>query len=93
MYYLPKPLSQVDLALIRRIDELHLQYPFMGTRMLRDQLVREHIHVGRRHIGTLMRRMGIEAVAPQPGTSKATPGTKIYPYLRRHVRITRANQV
>jgi putative transposase len=93
VYYLPKPLSQADLALMRRIDELHLKHPFMGTRMLRDQLAREGIQVGRRHIGTLMRRMGIEALAPQPGTSKATPGNKIYPYLLRKLPIVRANQV
>ena len=60
VYYLPKPVSVEDLALMHRIDELHLKHPFMGTRMLRDQLAREDIHVGRRHIGTLMRRMGIE---------------------------------
>ena len=93
VYYLPKPVSEADLALMRRIDELHLKHPFMGARMLRDQLAREDIHVGRRHIGTLMRRMGIEALAPQPGTSKAAPGNKIYPYLLRKLDIDRANQV
>ena len=93
VYYLPKPVSVEDLALMHRIDELHLKHPFMGTRMLRDQLAREDIHVGRRHIGTLMRRMGIEALAPQPGTSKATPDNKIYPYLLRKLPIVRANQV
>ena len=65
----------------------------MGARMLRDQLSREGIHVGRRHIRTLMLRMGIEALAPQPGTSKAAPGNKIYPYLLRKLAIIRANQV
>ncbi len=93
VYYLPKPTSAADLALMRRIDELHLKHPFMGARMLRDQLAREDIHAGRRHIGTLMRRMGIEALAPQPGTSKAAPGHKIYPYLLRKLSIVRANQV
>ena len=93
VYYLPKPVSQTDLALMRRIDELHLKHPFMGARMLRDQLALEDIRVGRRHIGTLMRRMGIEALAPQPGTSKAAPGNKIYPYLLRQLAIVRANQV
>ena len=78
---------------MRRIDELHLQHPFMGARMLRDQLAREGVHVGRRHLRTLMRRMGIEALAPQPGTSKAAPGNKIYPYLLRKLPIIRANQV
>lgn len=93
VYYLPKPVSAADLALMRRIDELHLKHPFMGARMLRDQLARESIHVGRRHVGTLMSRMGIEALAPQPGTSKAMPGHKIYPYLLRKLAIVRANQV
>ncbi len=93
VYYLPKPVSPADLALMRRIDELHVDYPFMGARMLRDQLAREGVSVGRRHLRTLMRRMNIEALAPQPGTSKAQPGNKIYPYLLRHVPIVRANQV
>ena len=93
MYYLPKPVSATDLALMRRIDKLHLKHPFMGTRMLRDPLTREGIHVARRHVGTLMRRMGIEALAPQPGTSNASPGNKIYPYLLRKLAIVQANQV
>ena len=93
VYYLPKPVSQADLELMRRIDELHLKHPFMGTRMLRDQLAAQGIHAGRRHIGTLMGRMGIEALAPQPGTSKAAPGNKIYPYLLRKLPIVCANQV
>ena len=93
VYYLPRPVSDADLALMRRIDELHLQHPFMGARMLRDQLAREGVHVGRRHLRTLMKRMGIEALVPQPGTSKAAPGNKIYPYLLRKLSIIRANQV
>ena len=93
VYYLPRPVSDADLALMRRIDELHLEHPFMGARMLRDQLARKGIHAGRRHIATLMRRMGIEALAPQPGTSKRAPGHKIYPYLLGNLAITRANQV
>jgi putative transposase len=93
VYYLPKPVSEVDLALMRRLDALHLEHPFMGARMLRDQLAREGTRAGRRHIGTLMRRMGIEALAPQPGTSKAAPGNKIHPYLLRKLPVVRANQV
>ena len=93
VYYLPRAVSDADLALMRRIDELHLEHPFMGARMLRDQLALAGIHVGRRHVRTLMLRMGIDALAPQPGTSKATPGNKIYPYLLRKLSITRANQV
>ncbi len=93
VYYLPRPVSDADLALMRRIDELHLEHPFMGARMLRRQLVRAGVRVGRRHVATLMCRMGIEALAPQPGTSKAQPGHKIYPYLLRKLAIVRANQV
>ncbi len=93
VYYLPQPISPADLALMRKIDELHLEHPFLGARMLRDQLARQGIRVGRRHVRTLMLRMGIEALAPQPGTSKAAPGHKIYPYLLRNLPITRSNQV
>jgi putative transposase len=93
VYYLPQPVSPADLVLMRRIDELHLEHPFMGARMLRDQLLRQGFGVGRRHVRTLMLRMGIEALAPQPGTSKAAPGHKVYPYLLRNVAITRSNQV
>lgn len=93
VYYLPRPVSQADLALMRRIDELHLDHPFMGARMLRDLLRREGHHVGRRHIATLMRRMGIQALAPQPGTSKRAPGHHIYPYLLRKLAIKRSNHV
>jgi putative transposase len=93
VYYLPRPVSPADLALMHKLDELHLEHPFMGARKLRDQLARQGIHAGRRHIRTLMLRMGIEALAPQPGTSKAAPGHKIYPYLLRKLAITRANQV
>ena len=93
VYYLPRPVSAADLALMRRIDELHLEHPFMGARMLRRQLIRAGVRAGRRHIATLMRRMGITALAPQPGTSQAQPGHQIYPYLLRQLAIKRANQV
>ena len=93
VYYLPRAVSPADQALMRRLDELHLEYPFMGARMLRDQLNRQGVHAGRRHIRTLMLRMGIEALAPQPGTSQAAPGHKIHPYLLRKLTINRANQV
>jgi putative transposase len=93
VYYEPRPVSQAELALMRRIDELHLEHPFMGARMLRRMLLQEGIKAGRRHIGTLMKRMDIEALAPKPGTSKARPGHKIYPYLLRNMTIGRANQV
>ena len=78
VYYQPRPIKESDLTFMRRIDELHLDHPFMGARMLRRELVKEGIHVGRRHISTLMRRLNIEALAPKPGTSKARPGHQIY---------------
>jgi putative transposase len=93
VYYRPRPTSAADLALMRRIDELHLEHPFMGARMLRRQLKLEGVSVGRRHIATLMQRMGIQALAPQPGTSKRAPGHKIYPYLLRRLAVVRSNQV
>ena len=93
VYYLPRPVSPADLALMRRLDEMHLEHPFMGARMLRNQLAREGIAGGRRHVTTLMQRMGISALAPQPGTSKRAPGHKIYPYLLRKLAIKRSNQL
>jgi len=93
VYYLPRPTSAADLELMRRIDELHLEYPFMGAPMLRRQLRGEGVHVGRRHIATLMQRMGIEAIAPQPGTSHRAPGHKVFPYLLRKLVIACSNQV
>ena len=83
VYYLPRPVSAGDLAIMRRIDELHLEFPFAGSRMLRDLLNKEGIEIGRRHIATLMKRMGIEALYRKPNTSKPAPGHKIYPYLLR----------
>ena len=93
VYYQPRPISEADFVLMRRIDELHLNYPFAGSRMLRDMLSREGIEVGRRHVRMLMRRMGIEAIYRKPNTSKSAPGHKIYPYLLRGLEITRPNQV
>jgi putative transposase len=90
VYYLPRPVSEADLALMRRIDELHLEFPFAGSRMLRGLLAAE---LGRRHVKTLMRRMGIEALYRRPRTTKPEPGHKIYPYLMRDIEITRPNQV
>ena len=75
VYYLPRPVSDADLALMRRIDELHLEHPFMGARMLRDQLHRQGNKVGRKHITTLMLRMGIAALAPQAGDVVLEVGT------------------
>ena len=93
VYYQPRPTSDADLALMRRIDELHLEHPFMGARMLRRVLARQGIFVGRRHLGTLMLRMGIQALCPQPDTSQRHRQHKVYPYLLRKVAIGRANQV
>ena len=93
VYYLPRSTSGADLDLMRRLDELHLNHPAMGSRMLRDQLAMQGIQVGRRHVRTLMLRMGIASLAPQPGTSKRCPGHKIYPYLLRGLAVTRSNQV
>ena len=85
VYYLPRPVSPADLAIMRRIDELHLDYPFAGSRMLRDLLCGEGIAIGREHVVTLMRRMGIEALYRRPRTTKPEPGHKVYPYLLRGV--------
>ena len=93
VYYLPRPVSAADLALMRRIDELHLEFPFAGSRMLRRLLAVEGSKVGRRHVKTLMQRMGIEALYRRPRTTKPEPGHKIYPYLLRGLEITRPNQV
>jgi len=93
VYYRPRPFSAEDLWLMRQIDELHLNYPFAGSRMLRDLLAQRGFATGRRHLRTLMRRMGIEAIYRRPNTSKPAPGHRIYPYLLRGLAITRPNQV
>ncbi|MFM9152511.1 MAG: IS3 family transposase [Methylocystis sp.] len=93
IYYKSRDVSAADLNIMRRIDALHLDYPFAGSRMLRDMLVREGVSIGRRHVRTLMKKMGIEAIYRRPNTSKAAPGHKIYPYLLRGLKINRANQV
>ncbi len=93
VYYLPRPVSPADLAVMRRMDELHLEFPFAGSRMLRDLLNREGVEIGHRHVATLMKRMRIEALYRKPNTSKPAPGHKIYPYLLRGVTVDRSNQV
>ena len=93
VYYLPRSVSPADLGIMRRIDELHLDFPFAGSRMLRDLLNAEGIQIGRQHVATLMRRMGIEAIYRRPNTSKPALGHKIYPYLLRKVPVTRPDQV
>ena len=93
LYYAPRPMSAADLAVMRRIDELHLDYPFAGSRMLRDLLRGEGIAIGRDRVTTTMRRMAIEAVCRRPNTSKPTVGHKVYPYLLRGLTVDRPNQV
>lgn len=93
IYYKSRDVSVADLNIMRRLDALHLDYPFAGSRMLQDMLVREGISIGRRHVRALMKKMGIEAIYRRPNTSKAAPGHKIYPYLLRGLKIERANQV
>ncbi len=92
-YYQPRPTSQTDLALMRQIDELHMDFPFAGSRMLKGLLRQEGFTVGRLHMATLMKTMGIEAIYRRPNTSKPHPEHKIYPYLLRNMAVTRPNQV
>ena len=93
LYYVPELVCPADLALMRQMDKLHLEFPFAGSRMLRDLLAADGSKVGRRHVTTLMRKMGIEAVYRRPNTSKPAPGHKIFPYLLRGLTIGRPNQV
>ena len=93
VYYLPRAIPAGELAIMRRLDELHLEFPFAGSRMLRGLLAGEGINVGRRRVRTLMKRMGIEALYRRPRTTKPEPGHKIYPYLLRNMTIRRPNQV
>jgi putative transposase len=91
--YQPTPVSAADLARMRRIDELHLDHPFAGARMLHDLLRREGHSMGRRHVSTLTTRMGIEAVYRKPHTSQRHPAHTVYPYLLRQLESTRPNHV
>jgi putative transposase len=93
VYYLPRPVPAADLAVMRRMDELHLEFPFAGSRMLRDLLNKEGVEIGRRHVATLMKRMGVEALYRRPNTSKPAPGHKIYPYLLRGMVIDAPDKV
>jgi putative transposase len=93
VYYLPRPVSAEDLALMKQIDLLHMEFPFAGSRMLRHLLAAKGSKVGRRHVKTLMQRMGIEALYRRPRTTKPAPGHKIFPYLLRGLEIARPNQV
>ena len=79
VYYEPAPVPAADLALMRRIDELHLELPFAGSRMLRDLLRREGHQIGRKHVSSLMRKMGIEALYQKPKTSRRHPAHPVFP--------------
>src|SRR6201988_1275866 len=92
-YYLPRPVPKTELAIMHRLDRLHLEYPFAGSRMLRGLLAAEGCKIGRRHVRTLMRRMGIEALYRRPRTTKPAPGHRIYPYLLRGLMIDHPNHV
>src|SRR5207344_2475231 len=93
LYYEPQPVPTAELAIMRRIDELHLDYPFAGSRMLRDLLRGEGIAIGRELVATMMRRMCIEALYRRPNTSKPADGHKIFPYLLRGMAVELPNQV
>jgi putative transposase len=93
LYYDPRPVPAADLAAMRRIDELHLDHPFAGSRMMRDLLRGEGVAIGRERVASMMRRMGIEALYRRPSTSTPAPGHKIYPYLLRGLDVVRPNQV
>ena len=93
VYYLPRPVPPARPAIMHRIDALHLEHPFAGSRMLRDLLRAEGVTIGRLAVATLMRRMGIEALYRRPDASKPAPGHKIHPYLPRGLVVDRPNQV
>jgi len=92
-YYTPRTVAANELALMRRIDELHLELPFLGSRMLRDLLNREGVAIGREHVRTLMRRMGITAIYQRPRTTERHPNHPVFPYLLRTLTISRPNHV
>ena len=93
LYYEAVPISARDLELMRLIDEIHLKYPFMGSRGIRDELQDMGHQVGRQHVSTLMKKMGRAAMYKKPKLSKPHPDHKVYPYLLRGLEITRANHV
>jgi putative transposase len=93
VYAIPQPIAAAELTLMRQMDELHVQHPFAGSRMLRDLLRLQGVHVGRKHVATLMRRMGIEALSQRPRTTRPHPGHTVFPYLLRERAITAPNQV
>jgi putative transposase len=93
VYYAPQPVPEADLALMRQLDQLHLDHPFAGSRMLRDLLRLQGVVVGRKHVATLMHRMGLEALYRHPRTTRPHPGHRVFPYLLRDLEIVRPNHV
>jgi len=93
VYYKAQPVSPRDITIMNLIDRLHTDWPFAGARMLRDMLRRDGHHIGRRHVATLMRRMGIEALYCKKNTSRRNPEHQVYPYLLRGLTIERPNHV
>jgi putative transposase len=93
VYYRRKPLKERDLVLMRQIDEIHLAWPFYGSRRIMHELRGRGYEVGRGHVSALMRIMGIEAIYRKPRTSVPHPGHKVYPYLLGGLDINRANHV
>ena len=93
LYYQSRPIAPADLTVMRRIDELHLNYPFAGSRRLRDLLRAEGIEIGCERVATMMKRMDITTIYRRPNTSRPAPGHKIYPYLLRNLAVTRPDQV
>ncbi len=94
VYYERAPsVSEADLALMRILDELHLKYPFMGSRRLRDELAKRGHPINRKRVQRLMRLMGLEALYPKKRTSVPHPAHRVFPYLLRHLAVDRPNQV
>lgn len=93
LYYQPIEPSADELALMRRIDELHLEHPFFGSRMMSATLRAEARVVNRKRVQRLMRLMGLESLAPKPNTSKPSRAHPVYPYLLRNLTISRVNHV
>ena len=92
-YYRPQPVGEEDLTCMRLLDELFTQYPFLGSRRLRDELTAQGHPLGRDHVRRLMRLMGLEAIYPKPRLSLPDQAHRVYPYLLRHLTITRPDQV
>ena len=87
------PANDNDLAVMRRLDELFTQWPFLGSRRMAMMLRENGFAINRKRVQRLMRKMGIAALSPKPRTTKPEPGHKIFPYLLRNMTIDRPNQV